>query len=64
LTGQTQTGDHGTRVRLEAANFDALIAWLSGLQRQSGINIESAAIDRTDKSGIVNVTLVLTRGGS
>ena len=61
LTGQTPNGDRGMRVRLESANFDALIAWLSGLQQQYNVSVESAAIDRTDKSGLVNASLVLTR---
>jgi general secretion pathway protein M len=61
LTGQTPNGDHGMRVRLESANFDSLVAWLSGLQQQYGVGVESANIDRTDKSGMVNASLVLTR---
>jgi len=61
LTGQTPNGDRGMRVRLESANFDSLVAWLAGLQQQYGIGVESAAIDRTDKTGVVNASLVLTR---
>jgi len=63
LTGQTPNGEHGMRVRLEAANFDAVLTWLATLQQQYGVSVESASIDRTDKSGIVNASLVLTRGG-
>ena len=54
-------GDRGMRVRLEAANFDSLVTWLAGLQQQYGVGVESASIDRTEKSGIVNASLVLTR---
>jgi len=61
LTGQTPNGEHGMRVRLEAASFDALVGWLASLQQQYGVNVESAAIDRTDKTGTVNASLVLTR---
>ena len=62
VTGQTPNGDRGMRVRLEAANFDTLIVWLASLQQQYGVGVESAAIDRTDKAGIINASLVLTRG--
>jgi len=61
LTGQTPNGDRGMRVRLEAANFDSLVGWLAGLQQQYGVGVESASIDRTEKSGVVNASLVLTR---
>ncbi len=63
LTAQTPNGEHGMRVRLEGANFDSVIVWLSSLQQQFGVSVESASIDRTDKSGLVNASLVLTRGG-
>jgi general secretion pathway protein M len=63
LTSQTPNGEHGMRVRLEAANFDTLVTWLASLQQQYGVSVESASIDRTDKSGMVNASLVLTRGG-
>jgi general secretion pathway protein M len=61
VTSQTPNGDRGMRVRLESANFDTLVAWLSSLQQQYGVSVESAAIDRSEKSGIVNASLVLTR---
>jgi general secretion pathway protein M len=63
VTAQTPNGEHGMRVRLESASFDSMIVWLAGLQQQQGVNVESANIDRTEKAGIVNASLVLTRGG-
>lgn len=63
LTSQTPNGEDGMRVGLSDANFDNLIVWLGVLQQQYGIGVESASIDRTEKSGIVNASLVLTRGG-
>jgi general secretion pathway protein M len=61
LTGQSPNGDHGMRVRLENAAFDSVVLWLSNLQQQYGIAIESASFDRSDKPGIVSASIVLTR---
>lgn len=61
VTAQTPNGDHGMRVRLENANFDNVILWLASLQQQFNVGVESATIDRTDKSGVVNASLVLSR---
>jgi general secretion pathway protein M len=61
LAGQSPNGDHGIRVRLENAPFDNLVIWLSNLQQQYGIAIESASIDRTGKPGVVSASIVLTR---
>jgi general secretion pathway protein M len=63
VTAQTPNGEHGMRVRLEAANFDNMIVWLASLQQQYGVSIESASFDRTDKSGVVNASVVLIRAG-
>jgi general secretion pathway protein M len=61
LAGQSPNGDHGMRVRLENASFDNVVLWLSSLQQQYGIAIESASIDRADKPGIVSASIVLIR---
>jgi general secretion pathway protein M len=63
LTGQTPSGENGIRVRLESAEFDKLLVCLGSLQQSQGVAIESATIDRTAKSGLVNASLVLTRSG-
>jgi general secretion pathway protein M len=59
----TPNGERGVRVRLEGANFDIVVVWLANLQQQYGIGIESANFDSAGKSGIVNASLVLMRGG-
>jgi general secretion pathway protein M len=64
LTGQTPNGDHGIRVRLEAAEFDKLMVCLGTLQQVHAVDVESATIDRTAKPGLVNANLVLTRVGA
>jgi general secretion pathway protein M len=61
LTGQTPNGEHGIRVRLEAAEFDKIMVCLGTLQQVHGVDVESATIDRTGKPGFVNANLVLTR---
>jgi general secretion pathway protein M len=61
LTGQTPTGEHGIRVRLESAEFDKLIVCLTTLQQAHAVSIEQATIDRTAKPGFVNASLVLNR---
>jgi general secretion pathway protein M len=63
LTGQTPSGEHGIRVRLEMAEFDKLMVCLGSLQQTHGVGIDSATIDRTAKPGFVNASLILTRPG-
>jgi general secretion pathway protein M len=63
LTGQTPSGEHGIRVRLEMAEFDKLMVCLGNLQQSHSVNIDSATIDRTAKPGFVNASLILTRPG-
>ncbi|MGH8188771.1 MAG: type II secretion system protein GspM [Steroidobacteraceae bacterium] len=63
LTGQTPSGEHGIRVRLEMAEFDKLLVCLGSLQQTHGVGIDSATIDRTAKPGFVNASLILTRPG-
>ena len=63
LTGQTPSGEHGIRVRLEMAEFDKLMVCLGNLQQAHGVGIDSATIDRTAKPGFVNASLILTRPG-
>lgn len=63
LTGQTPNGETAIRVRLESADFDKLLVCLGSLQKVHSISVESATIDRTDKPGFVNASLVLNRPG-
>jgi general secretion pathway protein M len=61
LTGQTPSGEHGIRVRLEGAEFDKLMVCLGTLQQVHAVDVASATIDRTGKPGLVNANLELTR---
>lgn len=63
LTGQTPDGVNGVRVRFEGVAFDALVIWLGALQKDYGIHVREAEINRTPQAGQVNANLTLTRGG-
>ena len=52
-------GDNRVRVWLNNAEFKSAIQWLSALS-SSRITISSASIDKTDKTGIVNLQVLLT----
>ena len=64
LRDQSPSGEHGLRLRLEAAPFDALVTWLALLQQQHGVAIESATIDAAGAPGLVNASLALAHGSS
>ncbi len=61
LTGQTPDGANGVQVRFEGVQFDALVIWLSALQKEYGIRTTSAEINRTPQAGQVNAILSLQR---
>jgi general secretion pathway protein M len=63
LTGQTPDGPNGVRVRFEGVQFDALVLWLGALQKDYGIHVKAAEINRGAQSGLVNASLTLARGG-
>jgi len=62
LTNQAPQGDNGIRIRLEGASFDSMVAWLGVLEQQYGIRVDTASMDRGDKIGVVNASLMLARG--
>ena len=59
LSGADPAGNGGLRVRFEGASFDAMVIWLSRVQQERGLAVESASIDGTATEGLVNVSLVL-----
>jgi general secretion pathway protein M len=59
LAGSEPSGPGGIQVRLEKAQFDAMIAWMSRLSQQNGIGVDGATIDTTGAPGVVNAALVL-----
>jgi general secretion pathway protein M len=62
LRDQSPSGEHGLRLRLEAASFDVLVAWLAVLQQRHGVTVEAATIDAASGPGLVNASLTLTHG--
>jgi type II secretory pathway component PulM len=51
-------------LRLEAASFDVLVAWLASLQQQYGVRVDAAAIDAAGAPGLVNASLTLSHGAA
>jgi general secretion pathway protein M len=49
-------------LRLEKAPFDTLVAWLARLAQQNGVVIDSATIEKTGDTGLVNAAIVLRPG--
>lgn len=64
LRDQSPNGEHGLRLRIEAASFDLLVAWLGSLQQQYGVTVEAATIDASGAPGLVNASLTLTHGAA
>ena len=64
IRDQSPSGEHGLRLRLEAASFDALVAWLGNLQQQYGVKVEAATVDAAAAPGLVNASLTLTHGAT
>jgi general secretion pathway protein M len=62
LRGADPSGVGGVRVRLEGAAFDALVQWLLRIEREYGLAVQSATLERTDAPGRVNANLTLVAG--
>jgi general secretion pathway protein M len=55
----SQTADSGVRVALTNVPFDDLVTWLSRQWQRSKIQVSDIDVQKTEKVGIVNVTLTL-----
>jgi general secretion pathway protein M len=62
IRDQSPSGEHGLRLRLEAASFDVLVTWLMVLQQQYGVSVDAATIDAGTAPGLVNASLTLVHG--
>jgi general secretion pathway protein M len=62
IRDQSPSGEHALRLRLEAAQFDVLVVWLTNLQQQYGVRVEAATIDAAGAPGLVNASLTLSDG--
>jgi general secretion pathway protein M len=61
LRGTEPAGMNGVRVRFEGASFDALAVWLLRVQREYGLTVQAATLERTDAPGRVNAQLTFVR---
>jgi len=53
------TGPRSVRASFEAANFDALIAWVDALARDYAVQTTDFSADRAEAIGVVNARVVL-----
>ena len=59
LADSAPSGNGGLRVQLRQAPFDALVGWLARLQQRYGVQVQSARIDGTAATGVVDASFVL-----
>ena len=59
LSGTEPSGSGALRVRFQGASFDALAVWLTRLQQERGVVVESASVEGGEAEGLVNASLVL-----
>lgn len=52
-------GENQVKLEFEAADFDALVAWLERLDRQDGVVVTEWSVDRALAPGVVNARLTL-----
>ena len=64
LRDQSPNGPHSLRLRMEAASFDSLVAWLAELQQRHGVAIEAANIDVGTAPGLVNASVTIGQAGA
>ena len=61
LRGTEPSGMNGVRVHFEGASFEALATWLLRVQREYGLAVQSATLERTEVPGRVNASLTFVR---
>lgn len=61
VRGTEPGGINELRVRLEGAPFDATVNWVLRLQREYGVRISAATLERASAPGIVNASVTLAR---
>jgi type II secretory pathway component PulM len=59
LTGSQPAGNGGMTVRMESADFNLLIGWMSRLVAQHDLRVESASITGNGTAGVVNASVQL-----
>ena len=51
------SGKTGARVKIESASFDQLLVWLNTLEKQHGVSITTANIERNIEAGTISARL-------
>src|SRR5262249_15188348 len=62
LRGADPSGVGGVRVRFEGAAFDRLLPWLLKIEREYGLAVQAATVERTEAQGRVNAAFTLVAG--
>jgi general secretion pathway protein M len=62
LRGTEPAGAGGMRVRLEGAEFAQVLGWLLRVQREYGLAVQAATLEKTDAPGRVNASVTLVPG--
>jgi general secretion pathway protein M len=62
LRGADPGGPGSVRVRFEGAAFDQLLPWLLKIEREYGLAVQAATLERTDAQGRVNAAFTLVAG--
>jgi type II secretory pathway component PulM len=61
VRGTEPGGQNELRVRLEGAPFESTVNWVLRLQREYGVRIAAASLERTAVPGVVNASITLAR---
>jgi general secretion pathway protein M len=62
LRGADPSGVGSVRVRFEGAAFDQLLPWLLKIEREYGLAVQAATVERIDAQGRVNAAFTLASG--
>jgi general secretion pathway protein M len=62
LRGTEPAGAGGTRVRIEDATYELVITWILRLEREYGLRIQSATLEKTEVPGHINASVTLVTG--
>jgi type II secretory pathway component PulM len=62
MRGSEQGSGGSLSLRMEKAPFDDLVGWLARLAQQNNVIIDSATIEKSGDTGLVNAAIVLRPG--
>jgi general secretion pathway protein M len=62
LRGTEPAGNLGMRVRIEGAQFSQVLGWVLRVEREYGLGVQAATLEKTDTPGRVNASITLVQG--